>query len=104
MSDGVDNLDIDVESDYVPMLIREARDRNLSDEATRMIVGFEIAGQNESLFGVDYVAGEMGEADATDERKVNMFISDVIQGIEDYRDNYERIEEKYGDAIDVLLS
>lgn len=95
---------VDIDSKYIPILIREARERNLSDEATRMVVGFEVASESESLYGVEYVAGELGKADATDAEKINAYIIDVLRSIEEYRENYERIEGEYGDVIDVLLS
>lgn len=91
-------------SEYIPLLIHEANDRNLDDDLKRMLVGFEIAGQYESLYGVDYVAGEWGEANASADRKVDIFITDVVDGdLESYREMFERIEDEYGGEIDAKL-
>lgn len=91
-------------SEYIPLLISKANDRGVDSDVKRMLVGFEIAGQYEDLYGVEYVAREWGEPDASADRKVELFIKDVVDGdLESYRELFEDVEEEYGDEINSAL-
>ena len=93
----------DVKS-HIQRLVEGAAVRELSDDLIRMLVGFEVAGQHEELYGVDYVAGEWGEHDADVDRKIEVFISEVADGdTEAYRDIFDRIESRYEQEIDEAM-
>lgn len=91
-------------SEYIPLLISKINTKDISEDVKRMLVGFEVAGQYESLYGIEYVAGEWGEPNAGADRKVELFIQDVVDGdLASYREQFERIEEEHGGEIDSAL-
>lgn len=90
-------------TEYIPLLIHLANEKELSDEQKRMVVTLELAGQDNPYYGVEYVAGEWQLSDADAATKAEKFIEDVVDGDETYYDMYVEFEEEFADEIDERL-
>jgi len=92
-----------MESEYIPLLLELGTEQGLSEEQKRMLVTFEVAGQEYPYFGVEYVVTELGLEDATTTERVEAYIEEVIAIEEEYEDQYEEYYQEFGGTIEELL-
>jgi hypothetical protein len=92
-----------MDDSYVPLILHVADERDVSDRLKKMFVTFEVAKETEQFYGVDFVAAEYGESDASASEKVELFVDGMVDNAEGYQEDYERLYEKHQDTVDELF-
>lgn len=90
---------------YIPELVQQLDDSDLSEEKQEMAVAFQVEGDERMHHGIEFIVGEMVDDlnSMSDEERVSAFIADVDENYDSYLENHSNLLEEHEEMVSHLL-